>query len=58
MGIIEELLDKNIHLQSVELRFTEKSIRVLALVIVSEELLCEVIVTRANFTSVNRVKLP
>ena len=58
MGIIKKFLDKHIHFQSVELRLTEESIRIFALIVICEELSCQIIVTGAYLTTVFYIESP
>ena len=58
MSIIKKLLDKYIHFQRVELRLTEESIGIFALIVICEELSCQVIVTGAYLTTVLYIESP
>ena len=58
MSIIKTLLDKYIHFQRVELRLTEESIGIFALIVICEELSCQVIVTGAYLTTVLYIESP
>ena len=58
LWIPHELLDKDIHFQGFKLRLTEKCMRILLAVIISEKLPCQIVVSGAYFSTVGRVVKP
>ena len=58
MSIAHKFLDKDIHFQGFKLRLAKKRIFILVLVVIGKKLLCEVVITRANFTAVVYVVPP
>ena len=56
--VIHEFLNENIHLQSLKLWLTQKSMVVLLTIVVGKELSCKVIITGTNFSSIRSIVVP